>query len=66
MSFKLNTDNNIVKPLKSSPSYNEHTIYYATKQIDILPSPWVRDLGVLVDNKLNWSKPRMSLLQGWS
>ena len=56
MSFKLNTDNNNVKLLKSLPLYNEHTIYYATKQIDISPSPWVRDLGVLVDNKLNWSK----------
>ena len=56
MSFKLNTDNNNVKLLKSLPLYNEHTTYYATKQIDISPSPWVRDLGVLVDNKLNWSQ----------
>ena len=54
ISHKLSTDNQNLKLLKSLPLYNEHMTYKASGCIDIPPSTWVRDLGVYVDNELNW------------
>ena len=54
ISHKLSTDNKNLKSLKSLPLYNEHMTYKASGCIDIPPSTWVRDLGVYVDNELNW------------
>lgn len=56
ISFKLNTDNVNLKLLKSLPLYNEYLTYKITKSIDLSTSLWVRDLGIFIDNKLNWSQ----------
>ena len=56
ISFKLNTDNVNLKLLKSLPLYNEYLTYKITESIDLSASLWVRDLGIFIDNKLNWSQ----------
>ena len=56
ISHSINTDNNNLKLLKILPHYNELTMYTASKQFLISPSPNVKDLGITVDNKLNWSQ----------
>ena len=56
ISHKINTDNNNLKLLKVLPLYNEYSIYNTSNQHSISPSDYVKDLGITIDNKLNWNQ----------
>ena len=47
-------ENKNVKLLKELPFYNTHKQYHTSDLTIIEPSSFVRDLGILVDEKLNW------------
>lgn len=56
INHKLNTDNNNLKLLKTLPFFNESNLFKTSNLQEISPSTQVRDLGIIVDNKLNWNQ----------
>ncbi len=63
ISFKLNTDSVHLKLLKTLPFYNENVMYKVAENTNLVPSPSVRDLGIFIDNKLNWSEHIFKITQ---
>ncbi len=56
INHRLSGLNANLKLLKHLPFYNSYFFYNATEDIEISPSLFARDLGVMVDNKLNWDQ----------
>ena len=55
LSHDLNTTNHKLTLLKELPFFNELKSYIVSDNIVISPSTHVRDLGVIIDNKLTWN-----------
>ena len=56
ISFNIQTDNCNLKVLKTLPFFNELTMYATSNEVTISPSLHVKDLGITIDNQLNWNQ----------
>ena len=54
ITHSLSPEHPSLELLKELPFYNKFSFYSASEFLNIFPSSDVRDLGVFVDNKLNW------------
>ena len=54
LSHKVKTNKENLTLLESLPFYDKYTTYRASDVVNSKPSPSVRDLGIIVDECLNW------------